>query len=60
MDISRGVALVDRTIFKNSSLSLAPDSGYERSEVAHSSSNVSSGPEASLLSTISGAVPLIG
>ena len=63
MDFSRDIALVDRTVFKNSSLNIAPDSGYDRSVPSGEVSLVQpvlSNTETSLLSTISGVVPVIG
>ena len=63
MDYSRDIAIVDRTIYKNSSLTLAPDSGLGGSlPVAENSNEISQNGShyMSELSTISGVVPIVG
>ena len=63
MDYSRDVAIVDRTIYKNSSLTLAPDSGLGGSlPVTDNSNELSQSGSRCLseLSTISGVVPVVG
>ena len=60
MDCTRDIAIVDRTIYKNSSLTLAPDSGLGGSLPVTDSSRDLSGSRLSEISAISGAVPVVG
>ena len=60
MDYSRDIAIVDRTIYKNSSLSLAPDSGLGGSLPITDGSRDHSGAHLSEISSISGVVPNVG
>ena len=60
MDCTRDVAIVDRTIYKNSSLSLAPDSGLGGSLPVNDISSDLSGVQLDEISAISGVVPVVG
>lgn len=61
MDYSRDIAIVDRTIFKNSSLTLAPDSALGGSlPVSDNSNEIQDSRYLSELSSISGVVPIVG
>ena len=60
MDCTRDIAIVDRTIYKNSSLSLAPDSGLGGSLPVSDISSELSGTRLSEISAISGVVPVVG